>query len=235
MRPALQSAAVDGATLALTYDGKTLDGNSAPTASAFTVNASGTTRGVDGVSVSGRMVTLTLASVVEADDTVQVGYSAPSSGAIRDLVGNVAPSFTGQAVTNNTETAADPPPDPEPEETDPVEPQGSLTASVQDVPGSHDGQNVFTFELRFSEELKSGFKFRTLRDHALTATGGEITRARRLDGSGNRRWTIHVQPDGSGSVTVVLPATTDCGAEHAICTDDGRPLPGGITITVSGP
>ena len=53
VRPALQSAAVDGATLALTY-GKTLDGNSAPTASAFTLNAGGTTRGVDGVSVSGR-------------------------------------------------------------------------------------------------------------------------------------------------------------------------------------
>ena len=86
VRPALQSAAVDGATLALTY-GKTLDGNSAPTASAFTLNAGGTTRGVDGVSVSGRAVTLTLASAVTADDTVQVGYTAPSSGAIRDLVG----------------------------------------------------------------------------------------------------------------------------------------------------
>ena len=123
--------------------------------------------------------------------------------------------------------------DPEPEETDPVEPHEPLTASVQDVPGSHDGQNVFTFELRFSEELKSGFSFRTLRDHALTAAGGDITRAKRLDGSGNRRWD-HPGPAGrQRQRDRLLPATTDCAAEHAICTEDGRPLSGGITV--SGP
>ena len=66
-------------------------------------------------------------------------------------------------------------------------------------------------------------------------TGGEITRAKRLDGSGNTRWTIHVQPGGSGSVTIVLPVTTDCDAEHAICTGDGRPLSNRLELTVSGP
>ena len=121
--------------------------------------------------------------------------------------------------------------------TGPVEeaPQEPLTASTHGVPQSHDGENAFTFELRFGEELKSGFSFKTLRDHAFTVTGGEITRAKRLDGSGNTRWTIHVQPDGSGSVTVVLPVTTDCDAEHAICTEDGRPLSNRLEITVSGP
>ena len=119
----------------------------------------------------------------------------------------------------------------------PVEeaPQEPLTASVQDVPGSHDGQNVFTFELRFSDEPKPNFSFRTLRDHALTATGGEITRAKRLDKTSNTGWTIHVQPDGNGSVTIVLTVTTDCDAEHAICTGDGRPLSNSLEITVSGP
>ena len=110
-----------------------------------------------------------------------------------------------------------------------------LTASIHDEPQSHDGENVFTFELRFSEELKPGFSFKTLRDHAFTVTGGDITRAKRVDGSGNLRWTIHVQPGGNGSVTVVLPVTTDCEAEHAICTEDGRPLSNRLELTVSGP
>ena len=110
-----------------------------------------------------------------------------------------------------------------------------LTASIHDEPQSHDGENVFTFELRFSEELKPGFSFKTLRDHAFTVTGGDITRAKRVDGSGNLRFIIHVQPDGSGGVTVVLPVTTDCEAEHAICTEDGRPLSNRLELTVSGP
>ena len=124
---------------------------------------------------------------------------------------------------------------PEPEDPDTDDPSAPLTASVHGVPGSHDGANVFTFELRFSEELKSGFSFKTLRDHALTATAGEITRAKRVSGSGNTRFTIHVQPDGNADVAVLLATTTDCEAQHAICTQDGRPLSNGFTITVSGP
>ena len=123
------------------------------------------------------------------------------------------------------------------EATGPVDeaPQLPLTASTHGVPQSHDGENVFTFELRFSDELKLGFSFKTLRDHAFTVTGGDITRAKRLGGSGSLRWTIHVQPDGSGDVTIVLPVTTDCGAEHAICTEDGRALSNRLDLTVSGP
>ena len=66
-------------------------------------------------------------------------------------------------------------------------------------------------------------------------TDGDITRAKRLEGSGSLRWTIHVQPDGNGSVTIVLPVTTDCDAEHAICTEDGRPLSNRLELTVSEP
>ena len=153
-------------------------------------------------------VTLTLASAVTEDDAVLVGYTQPtkkSGNPVRDLAGNAAPSFSGQTATNNTEAAADPPLAPEPEESDPEEPPEPLAASTQGVPGSHDGQNVLSFDLRFSEELKTGFKFKTLQDHALTATGSEITRAKRLDKTSNLRWSIHVQPDGNGILTVSCP------------------------------
>ena len=121
--------------------------------------------------------------------------------------------------------------------TAPVEeaPQLPLTVGTHGVPQSHDGENVFTFELRFSEELKSGFSFKTLKFHAFTVNGGEIRRAKRLVKTSNAGWTIHVQPDGSGGVTIVLPVTTDCDAEHAICTGDGRPLSNRLELTVSGP
>ena len=108
-----------------------------------------------------------------------------------------------------------------------------LAATIHDAPDSHDGQSKFTFELRFSEEF--GLSYKTLRDHAFTVTGGEVVKARRLEKGKNVRWEITVQPDGDGTVTIVLPATTDCASDGAICTSDGRKLSGRLELTVSGP
>ena len=63
-----------------------------------------------------------------------------------------------------------------------------------------------------------------MRDHAFTVTGGSVTYVRRLDRPGNIRWEITVTPDSSADVTIALNATTDCSAQGAICTEDGRPL-----------
>ena len=41
--------------------------------------------------------------------------------------------------------------------------------------------------------------------------------------------------DDDGTVTIVLPAATDCGAAGAICTADGRMLSSRLVFTVSGP
>ena len=110
-----------------------------------------------------------------------------------------------------------------------------LTASVHDAPESHDGENAFTFELRLSEEPVSTFSYGTLRDHAFTVTGGEVTKAGRLGAPGNVRWEITMTPDGDGNVTVVLPVTQDCAEEGAICTGDGRMLSAEVTLVVTGP
>ena len=110
-----------------------------------------------------------------------------------------------------------------------------LTAEFLDTPSSHDGETAFTFELRFSEEFELSYK--TLRDHAFTVTGGEVTGARRLDrdsATPNIRWEITVRPVGNGGVTITLPETTNCSDTGAICTEDGRMLSTRLHFTVSG-
>ena len=106
--PTPSSASVDGATLAITFS-ETLDTGQTPGTSAFGVSVAGSSRGVDTVSVSGSVVTLTLVTAVSSGEAVTVDYTAPSDESavrLQDLVGNAAASFTAQAVTNNTAPAA---------------------------------------------------------------------------------------------------------------------------------
>ena len=110
-----------------------------------------------------------------------------------------------------------------------------LTASVHNVPSSHDGSATFTFEMRFSEDPKPDFSYTTVRDHAFTVTGGSVTYVRRLEPGKNIRWEITVTPDSSADVAIALNATTDCEAGGAICTEDGRNLSDPLEFTVSGP
>ena len=108
-----------------------------------------------------------------------------------------------------------------------------LTASFGNAPDSHDGQTAFTLELRFSEEVKLSYV--TLRDHAFTVTGGTVNKAKRMTQGSNIGWTINVTPDSAAAVTVVLPVTTDCEDEGAVCTGDERKLSNRLEFTVSGP
>ena len=108
-----------------------------------------------------------------------------------------------------------------------------LTASFENAPSSHDGSSNFTFDLRFSEELRVGY--RTLRDHAFTVDGGTVRNASRLEPGSNRGWRIEVRPNVNDDVTVVLPVTTDCNDDGAICTEDGRKLSSRVELTVNGP
>ena len=112
----------------------------------------------------------------------------------------------------------------------PAEP---LTASLENTPQSHNGTDAFTFELRFSEEF--GLSYKTLRDQAFVVTGGTVTRAQRLDKPSNMRWRITVVPDSNAAVTIILPATEDCGDDGAICTAEGEMLSTRLELTVSGP
>ena len=109
-----------------------------------------------------------------------------------------------------------------------------LTARTSQVPGSHDGSTAFTFELRLSENIEN-LSYTTLHEHALTVTGGSVSKARRLEAGKNVRWEITVTPASSSDVIIVLPITTDCSVQGAICTSDGRKLSSQVSLTISGP
>ena len=112
-------------------------------------------------------------------------------------------------------------------------PHPPLTAEFSATPTSHYGHGAFTFRLRFSEEFD--LSYITLRDHAFTVSGGSLTKASRRYRSSNMHWEIRVEPDGNGAVSIALPATTDCSAQGAICTSDGRMLSNEVNLTVPGP
>ena len=111
-----------------------------------------------------------------------------------------------------------------------------LTASFSNVPDSHDGSTEFTFDLTFSENFELSYK--TLRDHAFTKDAQNedhvVAAQRKVQGS-NQTWTITVKPPNNGAITITLPATTDCTAAGAICTDDGRMLSNSNSVSISGP
>ena len=110
-----------------------------------------------------------------------------------------------------------------------------LTASFKNVPSAHNGKRLFTFELHFSENFPGRLDYRILRDKAFQVENGSVKKAARVVKSENRRWTISVRPASSDDVVITLPATVDCDATAAVCTDKGRPVSNKTTVTVSGP
>ena len=219
--------------------------------------------GIDGSPGVGRTLTATTSDIEDEDGLSGAVYAyqwvrhdpaGETDADIEEAVGaaytmtdddegkaiKVRVTFTDDAVNEEslTSRAVFAPPLIIPDEEEQEAAETPLTAAIHDAPESHDGQEDFTFELRFSEEPKEGFISLTLRDHAFTVTGGTMEGARQLDGGSdtpNIRWEITVSPDSNANVTVKLPVTEDCEAQGAICTDDGRALSGPLKFTVKGP
>ena len=110
--PAPIRATVNGTTVVLTYN-KSLDGASTPSSTAFHLRVADNRASVDEVSVNGSEVTLTLASPVQAGQTVSLDYTQPMSNPIQDASGNnKAQSFTrwylvtGSTITGTADTTA---------------------------------------------------------------------------------------------------------------------------------
>ena len=197
---------------------------------------------ISGAPQVGQTLTADTTGITDADGLDDVTYAYSWSGADDEISGATGNTYTltaaeqGKAITVRitfTDDAGN-------EEaitsaaTAAVAP-APLTASIHDAPESHDGENSFTFELRFSETPEPDFSYETLRDQALTASGGTVTNALRLDPPGSVRWEITVEPSSDAAVTIVLPVTTDCADQGAICTAEGRMLSAEAALTVAGP
>ena len=107
-------ATVSGTTLVVTYE-EVLGSASDPVPPHFFVTADGTLVDVDQVSVIGSMVTLTLATPIQAGQTVTLGYASNASGGgapILDMEGNAVVSFSEWLVRNTSggDDGASPPP-----------------------------------------------------------------------------------------------------------------------------
>ena len=98
--PTLTTAAVNGASLVLTYN-EALDTNSTPAATDYTVTVAGSQRTVSDVAISGSAVTLTLSPAVTDGQAVTVSYTA-GTNPVQDAAGNDAAALSNQTVTNNT-------------------------------------------------------------------------------------------------------------------------------------
>ena len=107
-----------------------------------------------------------------------------------------------------------------------------VTASFGNMPAEHNGSD-FTFDLTFSENVEAGYA--RIRDHVFSVNGGNTNKAQRKTQGSNQHWTVTVDPDDNGAVTITLPETTNCSSASAICTDDERKLSHSTSDTVRGP
>lgn len=103
-KPTASSAAVANAspTIVAVTMSEAMNATYVPAAAAFTV--SGHT--VSAVAVSGSAINLTVDAFVNGEAARTVSYTQPGTNNARDLAGNLLDNFTGLAITNNVQAAA---------------------------------------------------------------------------------------------------------------------------------
>ena len=118
------------------------------------------------------------------------------------------------------------------EQTETPAPGDPLTAAFEALPTHHDGASAFTFRIAFSAEV--AISRQAMKDHALTVTGGTVTKAKRVDGRSDL-WEFTVAPAGPEPVSILVPQGRACSELGALCTADGRMLATGLGRSVPGP
>jgi len=103
--PVLQTASMDGSAVLLTYN-KDMDATVVPYPANFYVTVNEVPRQVNGVTISGRTVRLSLQSGVAVGQSVKVSYTkdADVNRQLQDLSDNKAAAFTNKDVTNTSDT-----------------------------------------------------------------------------------------------------------------------------------
>ena len=230
---ALLAKTVNGRTLTLRFSER-LDPNAVPAETDFVVIVDGGLIAVDSVAISGDAVTLTLDRAVTAANSVLVRYDKPTDPSavfLRDTGGDhvqISQHLELLSAVNATPQTS-------------VQP---LTATFANMPSSHDGATLFTFEIEFSEPVWVGVGLP--RDDMLEITGGTVISApwknRRSD-----KVNVHVRPDTTGDIVIVLPGNRVCAGiigsgdppddpvAGAPCAIGNRVLTNEPTATIPGP
>ena len=89
-----------------------------------------------------------------------------------------------------------------------------------------------TVRLAFSEPLRKGTSYRTLKNHAIAISGGTVAKAKRAVKHKNALWDITIVPTGD-IVTVALETSRNCEHGSALCDDGDRPLSRAPTLVVT--
>ena len=200
-------ATVNGTTLVLTYN-EILDSASTPYEVHFYVTVDNNRVDVDEVSVSESMVTLTLATAVQASQTVTLDYGRPASNPIQDGDGNAAVSFSDFLVTNNTGGGGTDPPG------RPAAPSVSATAGsgtsldVTWAAPSNTGPAITSYDLQYREGTSGNFTTGPQNVTGTSAAIGSLTpntsyevQVRATNAEGDGDWSF----SGTGQTGASVP------------------------------
>ncbi len=104
-----------------------------------------------------------------------------------------------------------------------------LTATREKYFPMHDGSTPF--ELLVTLNWPETTTHTAMRSHVFKVTNGEVISAYR-SGILNT-WRFRTLPLSNNTVTIELPVTTDCAADGAVCTSDGRMLSNAIVWRIT--
>ena len=105
-------------------------------------------------------------------------------------------------------------------------------ASFVDPPENHDGESGFKLRVRFSG-APAGLSPKRDAASVLEVEGGTVTAATAETKDPGSPWSVTVEPDGTGDVTVRIPVR-ECTEAGAVCIG-GQPLVRAAEATVPGP
>ena len=112
-------------------------------------------------------------------------------------------------------------------------PGTKLNATFTGVDTYHDGSTAFKFTVVFSEEVTTTAE--EIRNHALSITGGTLTKVVQKEEESTQLWEVTVSPAGTGNIEVSIAPATGCAADGHICTPGGELLATGARDTSYGP
>ena len=111
-------------------------------------------------------------------------------------------------------------------------------AAFQDETDPHDGAGTTFDRIVFLSEggsLDAADLCDVLEVTDGTCRSSRKGRSQNQFGDTVESWVVTIAPDGDADVTLTLHAATDCDADGAVCSTDGRPLAETVTHVVAGP